>query len=68
MTGDLYGQQLANIGRPFPSALELMILHVVLLKAVPQEEVKTHYHLQPSIMGDLFPATVKIISSFKQTG
>jgi hypothetical protein len=56
----LHGQQLANIGCPFPSAPEKITSHVVFLKALPQEEVNTHYHLQPSIMSNLFPATVKI--------
>jgi hypothetical protein len=38
----------------------------VLLKALQQEEANTHYHLQPSITSDLFPATVKINSCCNQ--
>jgi len=64
VTNHLHGQLLANIGGPFPSTLEVMTLHL-LLKALPQEVVKRHYHPQPSMTSGLFPAMLNIISSGK---
>lgn len=61
VTNHLHGQLLAGIGGPFPSTQEVMTLHL-LRKALLQEVVKRHYHLQPSITGDLFPAIANMIS------
>lgn len=46
----LHQQQLANIGRPCPSAPETMILHVMFLKDVQQEGLRKHYHPQQCIV------------------